>query len=119
MLQRRKSSVAQQQILQQQQHHQQNQQQHQSGTVSTPQVSASQCDSVPIFYQLKKKIHTHVCISLVEIIVPLLLYYSYLYILFFIKIIQIVYIQGHLKIARASHPVCLSFFLYNISMYYK
>lgn len=49
MLQRRKSSVAQQQILQHQQNHQQQQQQ--SGTVSTPQVSASQCDSVPIFYQ--------------------------------------------------------------------
>lgn len=72
MLQRRKSSVAQQQILQQQQ-------QHQSGTVSTPQVSASQCDSVKLF-STKKKIHTHVCISLVEIIVPLLftVYYSYI-----------------------------------------
>lgn len=50
MLQRRKSSVAQQQILQHQQNHQQHQQQ-QSGMISTPQVSASQCDSVPIFYQ--------------------------------------------------------------------
>lgn len=72
MLQRRKSSVAQQQILQQQQSHHQQQQQHQSGTVSTPQVSASQCDSLPIFYRnSKKKTHTCLHISLVEIIVPL------------------------------------------------